>query len=282
MPEASQEHNMKRYIILLVIFGALEVALALYLTVWREHFWNAVSNKEGADFVHQLYVFTIVAVSICFIYGLQGYMLNMVAIKWREHLNTKAHSLGVRNDKIENLNQRIQEDCMAYPDLALTLASGAAKACAYICVFGASLVLSFSWVYLGVLVAYSIVGTVLTRYIASPLIGLNYEQQRAEATYRNGLTPGNFGACIRIMRGIAVKQKHLTYFQQFYSQVGVVIPLLVVAPLYFTTGMSLGELMRFNSLASTILDNMSYGVVSFAMINKLLSCRKRLVQALII
>jgi ABC-type uncharacterized transport system fused permease/ATPase subunit len=188
----------------------------------------------------------------------------------------------VDTSKIENLNQRIQQDIYEYPDLILNLAFGTVKAVMYIVVFSISLMLSFHWWYLGVLVAYTIVGSILTNYIAKPLIRLNYENQRAEASYRNDLSVSNFGDCIRIMLGLAKKQKHLTYFQQFYSQVGVVIPLIIIAPFYFTSGMTLGTLMRFNSLSSTILENLSYGITSFATINRLISCRKRLKEANII
>lgn len=183
---------------------------------------------------------------------------------------------------IENLSQRIQQDCLDYPDLCLNLAFGTLKAIIYVVVFSVSLVLSFSWVFLSILVAYTLIGSVITNYIAKPLIQLNYEQQRREATYRNNLTINNFSDCVLVMLGLARKQKHLTYFQQFYGQLGVIVPLLIIAPTYFTTGMTLGALMRFNSLSSTILDNMSYGINSFSSINKLISCRKRLKEADII
>jgi len=268
---------MKKYIALLISFAILEIGLALYLTVWREHFWNAVSTKQSLDFIHQLIIFTGVALVICFVSGFSGYLVLLTAIKWRQLLNDKAFA--IRESRIENMNQRIQEDCMTYPDLWLNLAYGTLKAVIYIVVFSVSLVLSFSWVFLGILLAYSLIGTGLTHYIARPLIHLNYEQQRLEATYRNNLTINNFEDCIMIMLRLAKKQKHLTYFQQFYGQLGVIVPLLIIAPSYFTTGMTLGALMRFNSLSSTILDNMSYGISSFSSINKLISCRRRLKEA---
>lgn len=271
---------MRKYILWLIIFAALEITLALYLTFWREHFWNAVSNKEQLHFLQQLGIFTVVALLACFVSGFSGYLVSLTAIKWREKLNTKAFA--IRELRIENMNQRIQEDCMNYPDLILSLSYGSLKALMYIIVFIISLVLSFSWWYVGILLAYTIIGSVFTNYIAKPLIHLNYEQQKVEASYRNQLTMDNFSDCINIMLGLAKKQKHLTYFQQFYLQVGVVVPLIIVAPQYFHSAMTLGMLMRFNSLSSTILENMSYGVSNFGMINKLLSCRKRLKEASIL
>ncbi len=268
---------MRKYLALLIIAAIVEISLALYLTMWRETFWNAVSNKEQLHFIQQLMIFTGVAVFICFVSGLSGYLVSLTAIKWREMLNHKAFA--IRESEIENINQRIQEDCMSYPDLCLNLAFGTLKAVIYIVVFAISLMMSFSYLFLAILIGYSLVGTTLTHYIAKPLIHLNYQQQRLEASYRNNLTIANFTDCILIMLGLARKQKHLTYFQQFYGQIGVIVPLVIIAPSYFSTLMTLGMLMRFNSLSSTILENMSYGINSFGNINKLMSCRKRLKEA---
>lgn len=273
---------MRKYLIYLVLFAILEISLALYLTFWREHFWTAVSSKESLQFMYQLGIFTIVALFICLVSGISGYLVSLTAIKWREKLNHKAVKGAKENHKrvyIENLNQRIQADCLDYPTLMLTLGFGGTKALVYVFAFSIALLWGFNALYLSFLIAYAICGTLIVKYVAKPLIALNYKQQQVEATYRNSLTIQNFSDCVLIMLGLAKKTKKLTYFQQFYSQVGVVIPLIIVAHEYFTTAMNLGLLMRFNSTSGTILDNMSYGISSFGDINKLLSCRKRLKEA---
>lgn len=269
---------MKKLIFILVLLSICEIILSLYLTFWREHFWSAVADRKAQDFIEQLGIFTLVALCICFISGISGYTLSLAAIKWREKLNAKAFAVHKQNNNIENISQRIQDDCMKYPDLLLTLVFGGLKSVLYVIVFAASLILYFSWMFLVVLIVYSILGTIITHKIAKPLIKINYEQQRIEATYRNDLTLKSFNDCIFIMLGFAKKQKYLTYFQILYGQVGVIIPLIIIAPVYFSSTMTLGELMRFNSTASTVLDNMGYGVTSFGVFNKLLSCRRRLLE----
>lgn len=266
---------MKKYLVGLVILALIELGFSLWLTFWRENFWNYIEAKNYGMFTYEILLFLGVALCICFVVGISGYILSLTAIRWREILNTKAQSL-VHNSETVNVPQRIQEDCGAYPDLMLNIGWGFLKAIAYVLVFSATILYNFSWLYLAVLVGYSIVGTFLTHIIAKPLIKLNYDNQQAEATYRNELSISNFQNCIAIMFNLARRQKHLTYFQQFYGQIGVVVPLILVAPLYFTTAMPLGTLIRFNSTAATILDNMSYGISSFAAFNRLLSCRKRL------
>ncbi len=265
---------MKKYIFLLLLFAVLEISLALYLTFWREHFWNAIGNKEKLDFLTQLGIFTLVALGCCFVSGISGYLLNLATIKWREILDSR-----IRNKKIgdiENLAQRWQEDCTKYPELILGLSFGTCKALIYVLVFSTSLIMSFNWMFLLILIAYASIGSLLAKKVAYPLIKLNYSQQKAEATYRQDLSIYNFQECICLMLGIAKRTKKLTYFQQFYMQVGVIVPLVIIAPTYFSTTMTLGHLMRFNSLSSTILENMSYGINSWGSINMLISCRRRL------
>lgn len=273
---------MKKYITLLIVFAIIEISLALSLTFWRENFWNAVSNKEQMHFLQQLGIFILIALGACFVSGFSGYLINLTTIKWREVLNEKAFAIRESQTTIENLNQRIQEDTWQFPDLCLNLVFSTFKSFIYILVFSIALLFSFDWWYLFVFLGYTIIGSVMAYYIARPLIKLNYEQQRAEATYRNNLSIENFSDCLRLMLGLAKRQKKLTYFQQFYAQIAVVLPLIVIAPVYFTTGMTLGTLMRFNSVGSTLLENMSYTITSFAQINKLISCYKRLKEARIL
>jgi putative ATP-binding cassette transporter len=300
---------MRKYIIFLILLAIIEISLALLLTLWRENFWDAIAAKQAYDILFQLSVFTVVALIIGAVSGLSGYFISLTAIKWREILNTKARNFikisctnckgtghdvyradswqcytcrgtGKADNKgVENLNQRIQEDCMSYPDLFLRISYGGVKSLTYILFFALSLCISFSWMYLITLICFSFIGTFIAYYIAVPLISLNYQQQRQEATYRNELCIENFSDCITTMLGIAKKQKHLTYFQQFFGQIAVVVPIIIIAPQYLSSAMTIGSLMRFNSVAGTILDNMSYATNAFAEINKLISCRKRLLEA---
>lgn len=264
---------MKKYITLMVLLGLVEIGLALYLTSWREHFWTSIQLKQQGEFLHQLGIFTIVALTLCFVSAYAGYCGNLAAIKWREILNIKA--ISVESD-IENLNQRIQEDCREYPQLFLDIVFGICKAIAYIIIFSMALVMEFSYIYLLIILTYAILSTLVAKKIAKPLIGLNYDSQRAEASYRNELTTINFNNCVGIMLGIAIRTKRLNYFQTLYGQCGVLVPYIVLASDYFLSVITFGQLMKATSIMSTILDNASYGITAFGSINRLISCRKRL------
>jgi vitamin B12/bleomycin/antimicrobial peptide transport system ATP-binding/permease protein len=256
------------------VLGILEIAMVLYLTEWRKHFWTYVSDKNLEGFILYLGIFTGVALLLCVIVATATYTGTRAAIAWRQILNERAIKL--QHINVENVTQRIQEDCSKYPDLVMTIGYGVLKATVYLVVFSIALCVEFNYIYLLLITAYAILATVVAKKIGNPLIKLNYQMQQTEATYRGNITAPNFKDCIMIQLSLARKLKHLQYFQSLYGQLGVVIPLIIIAPAYFTTAMLLGSLMQANSIMSTITDNMSYGINNFDVFNKLLSCHKRL------
>lgn len=264
---------MKRFIIYIAILACLEISCALYLTYWRELFWNYVEARNFHGFCVQIGVFTILALVFCFVSAYGDYFTTICAIKWREVLNNKM--LNIKVD-VENFNQRLQEDCASYPYLFLSLIFGLGKAVIYVAVFSISLVINFNLIYLGIIVVYAVISTFVARRIAKPLIELNYTTQQAEATYRNFLTSLNFNSCIEIVTQLAIKTKQLAYFQTFYGQLAVILPILIASPAYFSSVLTLGALMRATSLMGTITDNLSFGITSFNSFNKFKSCRRRL------
>lgn len=268
---------MKKYLAYASILGAIEILILLYLTMWRKIFWDYVASRDLHNFIHYLIIFAIVALILCIVNASDGYAISLASIKWREKLTGKAVTLTkYKNIEIDNVSQRIQEDCKEYPALALSVGFGTVKAFLYILVFSASLIYNFSLWWLLVISTYSIVSTFIAKKIGFPLISLNYQSQRAEATYRNNITDVNFKDCIVIMFGMASKLKHLQYFQSLYGQVGIIIPLIIIAPAYFAYKISFGQLMQANSTMGTISDNLSFGINNFDNINKLISCRRRL------
>ena len=267
---------MKKYLTIAGVLASCEIALVLYLTFWRKVFWNYVEVKDYNHFLIYLLIFIIVALVLCAITALETYMSTLSAIKWREKLNKCG--LALKHSDVENANQRIQEDCSNYPTLVVTIGFGVVKAIVYLIVFSIALIHQFNAIYLIVIFLYGIIATFIARIIAHPLIDLNYRAQQMEATYRNDLNEYNFKNCILVLLGLAKKLKHLNYFQSFYGQLSVIIPICIVAHDYFTTEMLLGGLMQATSMMAVISEDLSFGINSFDSINKLLSCRKRLLE----
>jgi len=265
---------MRKYIIIMSVLGLVEISLALYLTLWRESFWGYVQARDMHGFITYLGIFTVVALVLCVVTASSSYTRTLAAIVWRESLNSRA--VLYKNKNVENVNQRIESDCREYPALVLNIGFGIIQSFVYVIVFSTALIYYFNAYYLLFITIYAILATIIAKKVANPLIALNYKSQQVEATYRNALTAINFSNCVSVMLGVARKTKHLQYFQSLYSQIGIIIPLIIIAPAYFAAKMTFGGLMQANSTMGTIVDSLSFGVNSFDSINRLLSCRRRL------
>src|SRR5262249_4631624 len=109
---------------------------------------------------------------------------------------------------------------------------------------------------------YAVVGTLLTHWLGSPLVGLNFRQQRYEADFRFNLvrTRENseqiallsgeaaenhrllhrFANVISNWKAIMLRTKKLTFLTAGYQQAAVVFPYILASPGYFAGRIQLG------------------------------------------
>lgn len=194
--------------------------------------------------------------------------------------------------EIDNVGQRIQEDVKAFIDLTLNLGTDFLNSTltlvtfigslwviggplAFIA-FGLNIVIPGYLVWVALLVA--ITATVITHFIGKSLPAANKNLERAEADFRQELTQFNENAeniaeehaenyykttlenRIQTIKETANKkldtQTKLTAFQNFYSQLGEILPNILAAPLYFSGLIEISQLMQIG---------MSFGQVSMAL-----------------
>jgi putative ATP-binding cassette transporter len=127
---------------------------------------------------------------------------------------------------------------------------------------------------------YALIGTYFTHLIGWPLVGLNFNQQRFEADFRFNLVrvrenseqiallkgePAEtdrllqrFGRVVENWLLIMTRTKKLSFFTNFYSQVSIVFPYVVVSPAYFANKMQLGGLMQTASAFNSVQTALSF------------------------
>lgn len=208
----SEEKGMAWLLLLVVIGMNLGlVYLLVLLNQWNNAFYNALQNKDYAQFKTQLVQFMGLAFTYIAVAVYQIYLRQMLQIRWRRWLTDAfmaewlAHRTYYRielsSDGTDNPDQRIQEDVNSFTAVTLGLALDFMKSVVTLFSFvtilwglsGAFAVTlggtEYSipgymvWFALG----YAIVGTWLAHKLGRPLIGLNYNQQRFEADFRYGL-----------------------------------------------------------------------------------------------
>lgn len=270
-------YNLKLAILLLITLCCADLVGTAYLVQWREAFWSSVSDKNLTSFIKLLMIFSVVALTLCVVNGLQTYVRQHIALYARKKLTKRALAT-TRARTLEGHQQRIQEDCRDYPLLALDLLQYVVMQSILVVYFIYVIAHQAGIVYVMIPIAYGLIGTGLGYYIANPLIHLNYVNQVLEAAFRQSLSKLDYGKVHRNNHKMFRKTKHLQYFQYFYTQTSVIFPYLILAPLYFSGVIVFGVLMQCASTIAHLTDALGSIVTNFDKVNKMLSCRKRLIE----
>jgi len=208
----SEERRSARLLLAVVI--ALNLCV-VYITVefnlWQNAFYNALQNKDPAEFWKQLMKFLVLTTGYVVLVVHANYLRQLLQIRWRRWLTEKYlnewldgrmyYRLQLTDRGTDNPDQRIAEDLRLFADLTLIytldLLSTVVTLVSFVGIlWGLSGPLAFVlagtpfevpgylvWIAL----IYAVIGTWLTHRIGRPLIKLHYDQQRFEADLRYSL-----------------------------------------------------------------------------------------------
>lgn len=226
--------------------------------------------------------------------------------------NRAYYKLKLFGRDMDNPDQRISEDINQFVTLTLNLSLGMLKQVISLVAFIVILwnlsgiftvpVGSYEFTIYGYMVwislFYSIIGTYLTHKVGRKLINLNYEQQKYEADFRfammrvrensesiafyRGEQPeklgfsNRFANVIKNFWGIMNRQKLLNAFTVGYSQLAIIIPIMLAAPRWFAMEVQVGWIMQVLNAFSKVQEAMSYLVDSYATIAQWCSVVRRL------
>jgi vitamin B12/bleomycin/antimicrobial peptide transport system ATP-binding/permease protein len=135
-------------------------------------------------------------------------------------------------------------------------------------------------------IVYAVFGTILTQWIGSPLVNLDFNQQRLEADFRFNLVrvrenseqiallkgeaaererlSERFGRVVGNWYGIMSRTKRLTAFTQSYAQAAVVFPFALAGPAYFISKtVQLGALIQIAEAFGKVQDALSFFVSAY-------------------
>jgi putative ATP-binding cassette transporter len=208
----SEERWRARLLLLAIVALTLgNVYVLVLLNEWNRLFYNALEQKNFADFQTLLVRFSMLAAVfiVAAIYAL--YLRQMLEMRWRVWLTRRYvdtwmrrqvyYRLELEHHGTDNPDQRIAEDLRAVTSNTLSLSLGLLSS-------GVTLVsfIGILWSISGPLaftvggravtipgymvwaaLVYAMFGSVLTHRIGRPLIGLNFQEERLEADFRYSL-----------------------------------------------------------------------------------------------
>jgi peptide/bleomycin uptake transporter len=146
-------------------------------------------------------------------------------------------------------------------------------------------------VYVAVFV--SLGGLILSWFIGIKLPGLEYNNQKVEAAFRKELVyaeddKDNYAkpeTVLELFTGIKTNYKrlflHYGYFDvwiNFFEQLMVIVPYLIMAPALFTGAIMLGVLVQVSNAFSKVRESFSVFISNWTTITELRSIHKRLTE----
>jgi len=223
---APDRGHARLLILALVLLTCLQVWIAIRFNLWNRDFFNALENRDGPAFTHQIYIFLgLAAMQMSVIVGLL-YTKQLIQLAWREWLTNhliggwlnqgRQYQLEMAGTDASNPDQRIAEDVRVAVDLAVDFAGGLMTSSLMLIsfigilwtisgplrfdAFGSEVTIEGYMVWAALL--YAVLGTTLTILVGRPMVRDNVEKTTAEADFRFGLTRvRESGEGIALIRG---------------------------------------------------------------------------------
>lgn len=311
------------FFIFVILMTMSLVGLDVLLSYWYNDFYDALQAYDKRSTIDLLKVFAFLAAMMIVLAVFRYYVSQIFGLRWRRWLTEKFISRWLQkrtyylleqfDEKTDNPDQRIQEDAGAIVSLTLDLSMGLVSSVTTFFAFifilwHLSSVVTLDLGSLGtyhipgylvwVGVIYAAIGTFLTIKLGNPLVMLNFEQQRREATFRYAAVDlRNHAENVALYRGevhqrnilqrlfdkalenyfqIIKRQKKLLWFTAGYNQLSVFLPLLVALPNYFNKVFKLGGLIQTLGAFNRVQDSLSYLVNSYTTIAQWQAVGRRL------
>lgn len=289
------------------------VGIDVKMAYWFSEFYDALQAYKLNDVLRLVGVFVFLAFLAIIVQVYRYYLTQVFSLRWRRWLTKQFINRWLENRSYyylenfevgtDNPDQRIQEDIGSIVTSTIGLTVGMISALTTFPSFVYMLwtlsgVLTLhlgalgTWYVYGYLVwialIYNVIGTIFTFKIGYPLISLNYEQQRLEATFRYAaIDLRTHAEHVALYRGeehqsdilrdvfrkvltnwyaIILRQKKILWFTGGFNQTAVILPLLAGLPNYFNKTFKLGGLMQTLKAFGSVQESLSYLINAYTSI----------------
>jgi vitamin B12/bleomycin/antimicrobial peptide transport system ATP-binding/permease protein len=199
-------------LIAVIALNLANVYIDVRINQWNNAFFNAIQNRDAAEFFKQLGIFSLLAAAAIAISVYALYLNQMLQIGWRRWMTSRYVTawlgdrayfhLQLQGHDTDNPDQRISEDLNQFTSYVMGLALGILTSVVSLVSFlfilwglsGPAAIPLFGWTTIHIpaylvwtAIIYAGIGTWLTVKIGRPLVPLNFAQQRFEADFRFSL-----------------------------------------------------------------------------------------------
>ncbi len=288
-----ERRNALQFSAMLLLLSALIAGVQVLMSYANRDMMTALADRKGIEFSAHLTRY-LGAIALAIPIGVfYRYIEERFALLWREWMTNhllkryffrRAYYYLRADEALDNPDQRIVEDVKNFTATTLSLSLITLNATVTLFAF-LGVLWSISWTLVGVLMAYAIAGTVLTALIGHRLIGIHYHQYQREADLRYGLVRvrdnaesiaffrgeprerlelmQRLGLLVSNTRDLISWNRNLAFFTSGYNYIALVVPLIVVAPLYMNKQIEFGVVSQATGAFAQVLAAVSLIIVQF-------------------
>jgi len=291
--------------VLLVLVLSVAGVQVLMSYVARD-FMTAISKKDATAYWRLLWWYLgtfAVAVPLGAYYRWTEERLGLLWREWmaqhliKRYFNNRAYYRLRGSASIDNPDQRISEDVRNFTTVSLAFLLISLNAMVTVAAF-VGVLWAVSAKLVGMLLVYALAGTGLSILIGRRLIGLNYRQYQKEADFRYGLVRvrdnaesiafyrgekrerqdlvARLGTAVANMLDIIGWNRNLTFFINGYFYAAVLLPVVVVAPMFMRGEVEFGVVTQSAAAFTQVLAAVSLIVTQFERLSAYLAGVQRL------
>ena len=239
-----------------VLLQLISIAAIYYLNQLYGDIYNGLQNYDSSLVWMGIGKFSAVAMFLVVNNGYLAKLINRLAFEVREGL-TIFYSNKAPID-IENYSQRIQEDLRKYGELSTELFFAIFKAVIKLPLFIGVIFTLTNWYTALTIILVTVVGTIATMFLSKKYTQLMILQESLEANFRKNLLIDYFKIAIKPnFIKLNNEFKKLSFLTFGLGQAFVLLPFILLIPLYFSKVLTLGSFMQSVNALCKVIDSLS-------------------------
>jgi len=293
-------------LVLLLTLSVASVGVIVLSSYASRDFITAIEKKDPHAYwlAMWLYVGTLGVAILLDVYSrLAQQSLGLLWREWmsqhliKRYFNNRAYYRLRGSESIDNPDQRISEDVRNFTLDSLSYALIVVNSVMTLIGF-LGVLWSISGLLVGVAMGYAVAGTFACFIIARRLVGLHYDRYQKEADFRYGLVRvrdnaesiafyrgekrehldlvNRLMAVVGNMRSIILWNRNLGFFRNSYNSLALVVPILIVAPMFMSGKMQFGVVTQTLGAFAQVLGAVSIVADNFEGLSSYLAGIQRL------